>query len=75
MNAPERARCPLKAARREKRPEKGDELCWLNFIETDSSDASCHRDQNENDGASLRGPQPVTVSSALRSPRAALGRM
>ena len=22
------------------------ELCWLNFIETDSSDASCHRDQN-----------------------------
>ena len=32
MNALERARWPLKAARREKRPEKGEELCCVIFI-------------------------------------------
>ena len=32
MKAPERERWPLKTLRLEKRPENGDELCWLNFI-------------------------------------------
>ena len=32
MNAPERARWPLKACLRAKKEEKGEELCCENFI-------------------------------------------